>query len=28
MVWYREKRIKLSLRGLSPIEYRRKSGLI
>ena len=28
LIWYREKRIKLSLHGLSPIEYRRKSGLI
>lgn len=28
LIWYREKRIKLSLHGLSPIEYRRKLGLI
>ena len=28
LIRYREKRIKLSLHGLSPIEYRRKSGLI
>ena len=28
LIWYREKRIKLSLHGLSPIEYGRKLGLI
>ena len=28
LLWYREKRIKLSLGGLSPIEYRRSLGLI
>ena len=28
LIWYREKRIKLSLHGLSPIEYRRRLGLI
>ena len=28
ITWYRDKRIKLSLGGLSPIEYRRKRGLI
>ena len=28
LIWYREKRIKLSLHDLSPIEYRRKLGLI
>ena len=28
LIWYREKRIKLSLGGLSPIEYRRSLGLI
>lgn len=28
LIWYREKRIKLSFHGLSPIEYRRKLGLI
>ena len=28
LIWYREKRIKLSLHGLSSIEYRRKLGLI
>lgn len=28
LIWYREKRIKLSLGGLSPMEYRRKLGLI
>ena len=27
MVWYREKRIKISLGGLSPLEYRQKLGL-
>ena len=28
LIWYREKRIKLSLGGLSPMEYRRSLGLI
>ena len=28
LIWYREKRIKLSLHSLSPIEYRRKLGPI
>ena len=28
LIWYREKCIKLSLHGLSPVEYRRKLGLI
>ena len=28
LIWYREKRIKLPLHGLSPMEYRRKLGLI
>lgn len=28
ILWYREKRIKLSLGGLSPIEYRKRLGLI
>ncbi len=28
LIWYREKRIKISLGGLSPIEYRRSLGLI
>ena len=27
MAWYREKRIKISLGGLSPLEYRQKLGL-
>ena len=27
LIWYREKRIKLSLGGLSPMEYRRSLGL-
>lgn len=26
--WYNEKRIKLSLGGMSPVEYRRSLGLI
>ena len=26
--WYNEKRIKLSLGGMSPLEYRRSLGLI
>lgn len=28
LIWYLEKRIKLSLGGLSPMEYRRSLGLI
>ena len=28
LIWYREKRIKLSLGGISPMEYRRSLGLI
>ena len=28
LIWYREKRIKLSLGGLSPMEYRRSLGLV
>jgi hypothetical protein len=28
LIWYREKRIKLSLGGLSPMEYRRSLRLI
>lgn len=27
MVWYRDKRIKMSLGGLSPMEYRRLMGV-
>ena len=27
MQWYRDKRIKLSLGGLSPMEYRRSLGI-
>ena len=27
MQWYRDKRIKLSLEGLSPMEYRRSLGI-
>ena len=27
MIWYREKRIKLSLSGMSPLEYRHSLGL-
>ena len=28
MKWYREKRLKLSLGGLSPMEFRRYNGII
>ena len=27
IIWYREKRIKMSLGGISPMEYRRSLGL-
>ncbi|MEE3394945.1 MAG: IS3 family transposase, partial [Candidatus Onthomonas sp.] len=27
MIWYREKRIKISLGGMSPVEYRQSLGL-
>lgn len=28
MIWYRGKRIKLSLGGMSPMEYRQNLGLV
>ena len=28
MVWYREKRIKISLGGMSPMEYRKSKGVV
>ena len=27
MIWYREERIKISLGGMSPLEYRQNMGL-
>ena len=28
MVWYRDKHIKMSLGGLSPMEYRKRMGIV
>lgn len=28
MIWYRDKRIKMSLNGMSPMEYRESKGMV